>query len=499
MEPLYTPEQMHRIDAHLIEDIGIPGITLMETAARGVFDAVVRRAQAVSPKKIVILCGPGNNGGDGLAVLRMLSEEGYPVEGYLFSDPTRYRGDAAEEYRRAIENDCVLLAADAEIPELGADTIVVDALFGTGLARDVSGIAAAWIEKLNASDAYIVSVDIPSGISGLTGAVLGSAVQADETVTFQHLKPGLLLFPGRRFAGTVVLHRIAEEETVEKCEICLQSEEDIAALLPPRPLDSHKGSNGRVLLLVGSEAYTGAALLSAAAALRGGCGLLTVGVPRTVKPAFSSLPEAMCLPLGNGAGWDADCCREAKQLIGGQQAIGMGCGMGSIADVTLLSAALKSGIPLVLDADALNTLSAHRDLLALLHGNVILTPHAGEMARLLETDIAAVTADPILTARDAAKMFGCVVLLKGATTCISDGTGVVLNTCGNPGLAKGGSGDTLTGIITALLAQGLTPKNAACAGAFLLGASADVAYRVLGNRMLLAGDLIDVIAETIRL
>jgi len=498
MRPLYTPEQMRRVDRHLIENVGIAGLTLMETAARGVFETAMRRMESRPAAAALVLCGPGNNGGDGLAVLRMLQEAQVPAKGILFSDPENYRGDAAEEYCRALDAGCVLLRAEDIPVRIPSDAIVIDALFGTGLTRAVSGLAAEWIAAVNEADAYLIAVDIPSGINGTTGQMLGCAVEADVTVTFQHEKPGLLLYPGRRCAGQILLHRIADAETVEPCSAYWLTREDVAAWLPPRPADSHKGRNGRALLLVGSETYTGAALLCAGAALRCGCGLLTVGVPRAVKSAFAVLPEAMCLPLGDGTDWDAACCSDAKKLIGGQQAIAMGCGMGTMADVSLLETAIDSQIPLVLDADALNTLAKNRSLFDRLHKNVILTPHAGEMARLLETDIASVTADPAKTARESARRFGCIVLLKGAVTCISDGETVVYNTSGNAGLAKGGSGDTLTGIITAMLAQGSSPKNAACAGAFLLGASADIAYEVLGNRMLMAGDLIDVVQQTLR-
>jgi len=447
---------------------------------------------------MLVLCGPGNNGGDGLAVLRMLHEVNIPASGILFSSEDRYVGDAGEEYRRAVEANCAMYHA-ADLPvEIPENAVIIDAVFGTGLTRDVVGLPAEWIHAVNASNAYVIAVDIPSGINGTTGKVLGCAVEADETVTFQHYKPGLLFHPGKQCAGDITVHRIADAETVEPCDLLWLQEKDVAEMLPPRPADSHKGKNGRALMFVGSEAYTGAALLSAAAALRGGCGLLTVGVPRAIKPAFSALPEAMCLPLGNGTGWDADCCAQAKQLIGGQQVIAMGCGMGEIADTSLLEAALSSKIPLVLDADALNFLAAHPMLMRLLHKGVVITPHAGEMARFLGVEIASVLEDPITIAKESASRFGCIVLLKGATTCISDGNVVVCNTSGNAGLAKGGSGDTLTGMITALIAQGLSPQNAACAGAYLLGATADAAYQILGNRMLLAGDLIDAVHDTIR-
>ena len=496
MQNVYTPEAMRAVDRYLIEQCKIPGLTLMERAAQGVFKAVAKKCEGEGRRRILILCGSGNNGGDGLVLLRLLHLAGYEACGVLLAAEEKLRGDAAASLAAAKASGCTFLPweeAKAALP----GSIVVDALFGTGLCRPVTGQAAQAIEAVNASGAYVIAVDIPSGIDGRDGSVQGCAIRAEETITFQNYKPGLLLFPGRGYAGRTTLHRIAEEDAPVATPFALQQAEDIAALLPPRPLDSHKGKNGRALLLAGCAEYTGAALLCAAAALRAGCGLLRVVVPASVKPAFSALPEAMCVPVGRGGAWDAESCCAAAALIGGQQAIGFGSGMGQLADISLLQRAIASHIPLVIDADGLNALSRSRELLRSLHREVILTPHPGEMARLMGTEASEIQHDPAGIALAAAKEWQCVVLLKGASTCISDGRRVVFSLAGNPGLAKGGSGDTLTGIITALLAQGLSPMNAACAGAFLLGASADTAYKILGNRMLMASDVTLAIRETI--
>lgn len=274
---------------------------------------------------------------------------------------------------------------------------------------------------------------------------------------------------------------------------------DAARLLPPRPADSHKGKNGRLLLLLGSERYTGAALLCAAAALRAGAGLCSAAVPRAIKPAFAALPEVCCLPVGEGGRWDGRALAEAAALLPGQDALAMGCGMGECDSPALLLAALHTQKPLVIDADGLNLLAKHRDILEHgLHGRVILTPHPGEMARLMACSTAELTEDAAATARQAARAWGCVVLLKGAESHIAFGGRLAKNTSGNSGLAKGGSGDVLTGLIAGLLAQGLESFDAACLGAYLLGVSADQAFRLLGERMLIARDVIDVVAETIQ-
>lgn len=495
MQRVYEPRQMREIDNCLTEEYGIPGIELMERAAQGVAERVLLRLAALENRKVLIVCGCGNNGGDGLAVLRLLHEDGVDVSAALLAEEETYGGDARINLNRAKTAGCRFTDITTGLSEKPG--LVVDALFGTGLSRPLSGDAETSVQAVNACGAYILSVDIPSGVDGATGEVQGAAVRADETVTFQNYKPGLLLFPGREYAGNVCLHPLSEHVPGVETTLYLQEKEDVATLLPPRPLDSHKGRNGRALLLVGSEQYTGAALLASAAALRTGAGLLTAAVPRLVKPAFSCLPEAMCSPVGSTGTWDRENCAAAKLLLKDRQAIGVGSGMGEIEDPSLLAAAMETKTPLVLDADALNALSAHRELFGSLHESVILTPHPGEMARLTGESVRAIQNAPMEYAWNAARRWHCVVLLKGATSCISDGRRIVLNTSGNPGLAKGGSGDTLTGILTALLAQGLPPMDAACAAAYLLGASADTALKLLETRMLLASDVTNAIQETL--
>lgn len=278
----------------------------------------------------------------------------------------------------------------------------------------------------------------------------------------------------------------------------LLTEDAIRRLLPPRPINSHKGMNGRLLLCVGSKRYLGAALLCSAAALRVGCGLLETAVPGAVKPAFCMLPEACCTAVNDAEGWDAEAIQNAISLLAGRSAIGLGCGMDICANADLLRAAIGTNTPLVIDADGLNLLSRNRDLLRMLHKNVVLTPHAGEMARLLDMETQEVVADAEQIAVNAARKWGCVVLLKGHITYIASGERIAMNQTGNPGLAKGGSGDVLTGLLAGLLSQGLTAFDAACAGAYLLGVSADNALAILGNRMLMAGDVVDAVAATIR-
>ncbi len=274
--------------------------------------------------------------------------------------------------------------------------------------------------------------------------------------------------------------------------------EDARRLLPPRSADSHKGKNGRLLMCVGSAAYTGAALLSAAAALRVGAGVTTVAVPAEIKPAFAALPEVCCTPVGKSGVWDEAALYQAEALLAGRDALAMGCGMGVCASASLLSAALGSKKPFVLDADGLNLMSQHPEILENgLHENVVLTPHPMEMARLTGLTAAQIVSEPMETAARYARRWGCVLLLKGAVSYIAFENRLIKNETGNSGLAKGGSGDVLTGLIAGLLAQGIAPLDAACLGAYLLGLSAERALDLLQTRMLIARDVIGAVEDTI--
>lgn len=489
MRQVLTPAQMRSMEAKMMKDYRIPSIVLMEHAAAGVVEAVLR----LLPKhgRVLAFCGGGNNGGDGLCALRQLHTMGVKAEGVLFVPPQHLKGDALLQYEMAVACGIPVFDASdgAEFP-LAAD-VLIDALFGTGLSRTVEGIFARAVARMNASGIPVVSVDIPSGIDGETGHVLGAAVQANVTVTFQHKKLGHLLFPGRAHAGEVVEVPIGPAIKLPEAAFTLE-EADISRLLPPRPQDSHKGQNGRALLIAGSKHYAGAALLAANAALRGGCGLLHVAVPKGIHFMFAQCPGAICHPVGDAEEWTADAAKEAAALITKAEVLAIGPGLGGGEGIALLlKELLLSQKPLLIDADGLNTISKNRALFSLLHPNVILTPHPAEMARLIQGDVEHVLHAPVTTAKQAAMNWNCTVLLKGATTVIASNGRVCLNTTGNSGLAKGGSGDVLTGITLALLAQGIAVYDAACMGAYLLGSTAEKAYALLQTRMLLAADVID--------
>lgn len=492
MKRVVSAGEMRAYEQERFESGRANSLAWMERAASGV-DALL--STRYPHQRVLVVCGGGNNGGDGFALLRLLSQRGIDCAGLLLGKPEALSADAKTNYIRALENH-VRFLEDVSYEPLARYDVLVDAMFGTGLSRPIAGGFAEAVRLMNASGKPIVAIDIPSGVDATSGAILGSAIMAKETLTFQFYKRGHLLFPGRGCCGEIIVHPLSDE-TDESGETVLLTREDAANFLPRRAPDSHKGKNGRALLCVGSGAYTGAALLSTAACLRAGAGLTSAAVPGAVKGAFAALPEAMAFSVNESADWDRTACDGAIALLQQKNAVCIGCGVGAGDIDSLIVAALKSGTPTILDADALNQMAKLPELLALLHSNVVLTPHPAEMARLTGESIARILADPIETARAYAKKWGCVVLLKGATTCISDGEQVRLNSSGNAGLAKGGSGDVLAGLITGLLAQGLSPFDAASCGAFLLGASADTALELLKERMLLSRDVIGAIEQTI--
>ncbi len=479
MERIITGQQAKAGDRAVIAS-GVSSRALMRTAAEGIAGAV--RARMKGGETVTAICGTGNNGGDGVAAALLLRRDGIDARIVLCGEPGQCTPDTAYYLDLANAEAVPVLT----VWEPVSDEIVIDALFGVGLNRPIEGEKRILIERMNESGNPIVAADLPSGLHADSGVVLGVAVKAACTVTMQARKAGMLLGKGRALCGDVIVQPLYPDETDPA--LFYQDEDDIAALLPPRPFDSHKGRNGHALLCVGSATYPGAALLCSRAALRGGAGLLTVCTPDPVRPFFAALPEAITIPTGTDD-WCEAAAKTAEACMAGKQAIGIGSGAGKGDILPVIEAALKTGAKLVLDADALNQMARDRTIFGLLHKNVVLTPHAGEMARLLGSTVEDVLSDPL----GAVRAFPCTTLLKGATTLIYADGKTAFTTFGNPGLAKGGSGDVLTGIITALLAQGLQPFDAARTGAYLLGTGADRAMKLLGERALLASDVIDMV------
>ncbi len=483
--PLLDAEGMRALDRHTIEDLGVPGEVLMESAGRAVVDAVLD----LQPRRVHLVCGPGNNGGDGWVAARHLKALGVDVRVEQVGEP---RGDCAAQRARALAFGVV--EGDAE----GAD-VVVDAIFGTGLDRAVEGPPARAIERINARRLPVVAVDLPSGLDTDTGAVHGVAVLASCTVTFGLPKLGLALEPGRSRAGEIRVARIgiADEAAGVAPAAELWSRAEAGRRLPSRPAAGHKGSFGHVLVVAGSEGKTGAAALAGRAAARAGAGLVTIACPAGINDILEEkCTEAMTAPVADtGArGLAAEAEDALLALAATRDVVALGPGIGREPETEALVRALCKRLdkPLVLDADGLNAFEGRVEELRA----TVITPHPGEAARLLGEDAAAIQRDRVGAARRLADACGAVVLLKGAATVVvAPGARPLVNPSGGPALASGGTGDVLTGVVAALLAQGVGARDAAAGAAFLHGFAADrIAPHGVG---LLAGDLADALPEAL--
>jgi hydroxyethylthiazole kinase-like uncharacterized protein yjeF len=464
MLELLTPGEMGACDRLAIAG-GTPGIVLMEKAGRAVADAVARNPLGT---KVLVVAGPGNNGGDGFIAARVLTERGYPVRLMLLGDVAALKGDAAEAARR--------WGREVEPADPGkvAGAIIVDALFGAGLNREVDGVAKALIEAMNASGALVIAVDLPSGINGASGAVMGVAVKAHESITFFRRKVGHVLLPGRVHCGKARIADISIPDSVLDT-VQPKARANAVALwrdvFPLPRLDAHKYARGHAVVVSGDLAFTGAARLTARGALRAGAGLVTLASPRNalMVNAITSF-AVMTRPV--------DGPEEFSKLLADKRlnavAIGPGAGIGE-ATRALVRTALDGERAVVLDADALTSFAddpqALFAMIARHVGPVVLTPHQGEFARLFKNESqAAESPSKLDIARTAAKASGAIVLLKGADTVIAAPDGrAAINENAPPWLATAGSGDVLAGIITGLLAQGMPGFEAGCAGAWLHG------------------------------
>ena len=460
---------------------GTPGLTLMERAGRGVAEAICRARPG--PARVAVLCGPGNNGGDGFVVARILAGRGYEVAVFCLVPRERLTGDAA---RMAALWDGAIQPAEAYLAaEPGA--IIVGALFGTGLSRAVDGVAAAMILRANAAPAFRVAVDIPSGIAGDTGEAMGAAFRADLTVTFHALKPGHLLFPGRRHSGTVEVVDIglgpgataAARLACDGPEITVNDGRGLLAGLGTDPA-GHKYTRGHALVLAGGIEAVGAARLAARAALRAGAGLVTLGVPGSALMAHAARgPDALMLRRANGASGAADLLKDARRNA---VVLGPAYGVGAQTRDTVAQV-LAARRATVLDADALTSFAGEAGALAALtaaHGRCVLTPHEGEFARLFPPDPAGPALSKLGRALSAAAQLTGVVVLKGPDTVIAAPDGrAAINDNAPPWLGTAGSGDVLAGLIGGLMAQGLAPFEAARAGVWLHGEAGRIAGRGL--------------------
>jgi hydroxyethylthiazole kinase-like uncharacterized protein yjeF len=494
---LVGSSEMRAIDRVAIEGLAIPSLDLMERAGRAVADAAA--ALAGPGGRIAVVCGGGNNGGDGWVAARLLREAGRDVRAIELVPVARLSPDAREMRARAERAGVPVAPGGAASLAAAQGEVVVDAIFGTGLSRAPAGAfaeAIAAIGAARAAGARVLAVDVPSGLSADTGRPLGPCVRADATVTFAFQKRGLVLHPGPGFAGPVTVADIgipAEAAARVPVQAVLLDEAEARALVPPRDPEAHKGDAGRVLVVAGSPGKTGAAHLALTGALRGGAGLVTLAARPEVLPfALAGRPEAMSLAL---AGDGPLAARDLPALLAAAEGvdalvIGPGIPRGPETCALLLDLLSRARRPAVLDADALNALAEAPERLAGLGAPLLLTPHPGEMARLCGTTISDVQADRLGLAARSAAAWDAAVLLKGARTVVAGaGAPPAVIPTGNPGLATGGTGDVLAGLCGALLAGGLSPFDAGRAAAWVHGRAGDLAAGRLGERGLLAGDL----------
>jgi NAD(P)H-hydrate epimerase len=510
VRPVFTAAEMRDLDRRAVADLGIPGATLMENAGRGAAAALGELLPALgAPRRgarVAIVCGKGGNGGDGFVVARWLRRRGVEPVVLLAARPEDVTGDAGAKLaalRRAGVRPRVIEDA-AQAPDLLAGShVVVDALLGTGTRGAPTGLTAALIEQINASGRPVVALDIPSGLPADGGAPAGPAIRAAATFTFAGLKYGLAQPPGLDFAGrvTVVPIGIPDAEIARGIRTWVPERADITALFPPRAREAHKGTYGHLLVVGGSLGKTGAAALAARAAMRTGAGLVTVATASSQQPVVAGLVvEGMTEPLAEtSVGTVALAARErVLALARARDAVALGPGLGLDDDTQELARwfARELDRPLVLDADALTAIAGRLELLRHAPAPRCLTPHPAEMARLLGTSVADVQRDRVAAARAVATDYGVHVALKGATTVVAAADGRAwLNPTGNPGMASGGTGDVLTGMLGALLAREMAPPDALVAAVYLHGLAGDLAAARLGEESLIASDVIEAVPD----
>ena len=504
---LLTAAQSRELDRLSQQKYGVDSYELMTNAGEAVARTIARRWPEAMARGVLVVAGKGNNGGDGLVAARRLHQTGERARAVLLARRTDLRGDAA---RACSDLDAMggVIIEVADEPALAAALgepagVIVDAIFGTGLNAEVGGLARRAIEVINAAAAPVVAVDIASGVNSDTGAVMGEAVRAAVTVTFGFAKYGHVSYPGAALTGCLEIAEIgfapeAIRDVAPRGRFLERT--DVLALIRPRADNTHKGTYGHPLIIAGSRGKSGAALLVARGALRAGAGLVTAAIPESVALIVAAgQTELMTEPMPDRDGhFDAPTSiKRLEELVSGKTALIAGPGMGASDDtrriVEWLAHSARPECPLLLDADALNVLAPIRpDVLRAARGPVVLTPHPGEMARLLGVSTGDVNADRIVSARKLIEATGAGVLLKGARSVIvTPEHDVFVNSSGNPGMGTPGMGDVLAGIIGALLGQGMSAADALKLGVFIHGYAADRLAARIGPAGYLASELAD--------
>ena len=489
MKRVVTGKEMKMIDSYTIQNIGIPSLVLMERAA---WSMVQRMLEVIDTSEgVLAVCGAGNNGGDAIAIARILYGMGYSTGIYMAGDPEKWTNETKIQ---------IQIARNVGVPEyneldLSSVQVVVDGLFGIGLQSFVREPFVKIIHRINhwrnnKTGAYVWAVDIPSGVSSDTGQILGTAVKADYTVTFGYVKCGMILYPGRDYSGKIYVEDIGFPKNVlEKCPVRGFSIENKDLLwMPERKNDSNKGDYGKILIIAGSKNMSGAAYFAAKAAYTMGAGLVRVLTEETNRVILQTqLPQAMI------SVWEEMTNEQLKDIIGWADSVVIGPGVGTREEMKNRIEQVLSMIqcPLLLDADGLNLLAKENLWYDKLSKHTVITPHMAEMSRLTGKCISDLKIDRSKSALEYAKERDFICVLKDSSTVISDGSRICFNRTGNHGMATGGSGDVLSGVIGALLGMGMDAFFAACLGVYIHGAAGDVAAEIYGKRSMTSIELIE--------
>ncbi|RKY87765.1 bifunctional ADP-dependent NAD(P)H-hydrate dehydratase/NAD(P)H-hydrate epimerase [candidate division KSB1 bacterium] len=511
MKRVLTVKQMRNIDSYTINELGIPGMVLMERAALAVVDEIRDYLGSLKNKRILIFCGSGNNGGDGFAAARELIIKEADVKIYVCTEKEKIKGDALinlQILEKEGFNPVFINGVDEISPMDFKCDVIVDALLGTGIKGPVRGLYKKVIDLINETGIPVISVDIPSGLNCNTGRFEGACIKAERTVTMGALKRAHLISPGRELSGKVKIADIGFSENSfnrENIKLNLIEKDDVKNLLPQREKTFHKGDCGKLFILSGSIGMTGAATLLSLSAMRIGAGLAVLGIPRSLNPILEEkLTEVMTLPLPETpyGSLSLKGKNQILEMLDWANAVAIGPGISRKEETLQLIVEIVKNIkkPLILDADGIYPFYENLDILKKLEPEIIITPHHGELAHLIGKPINEIEKDRIKTAVEIARELDLVLLLKGSPTLISTETGeCFISNTGNPGMATGGSGDVLTGMIAGLVTQGLSVRDAGICGAYLHGLAGDLAEKEFGEMGLIAGDIMNKIPLSLKL